>query len=229
MCGWDSIDAEPAQMEPLLVNEAVTRAFLAKLHATNDTGNDNYYLQISTRAKYGGINQVLFRKVVKLDRVVEELHRATPLRGFCFEGQPIPHHSLAVYLTPEPRDTDKACRQVCSAFILKQGPGEFKLASLYLSECQKCPSQRRILDVDIDDKSKYLPMRDLLVSELNVQVAFTIESRGGYHLLCYDLPSKAAKLVHEASQKWGDIDLLKNSLVPLPGTLQGGVEVKWLE
>ncbi|KAH9251704.1 hypothetical protein BASA81_010374 [Batrachochytrium salamandrivorans] len=216
-------------MEPLLVNEEVTRAFLAKLHSSNNTSNDNYYLQISTRAKYGGINQVLFRKVVKLDRVIEELHRATPLRGFYFDGQHIPHHSLAVYLTPEPRDTDKACRQVCSAFILKQGQEDFKLASLYLSECQKSPSQRRILDIDIDVKEKYLPMRNLLVLELNVQVAFTIESRGGYHLLCYDLPPKAAKLVHDASKRWGDIDLLKNSLIPLPGTIQGGVEVQWLE
>lgn len=216
------------KMASLFVNEEQTNEFISALREITSSF-DYFYVTIMSRAKYGGVDNLFFRKLVQLDRVVEEIHQATPLRGFYFKGKLVPHDSLAVYITPEPRDLERAGKEICAAFVLKsEGTTVFNLSSMFLSECQKHASQKRVLDIDIDDKSKYLAVRKVLDAN-EIQPKFTLESRGGYHLLCYDLSRKNQKLVHDTSQEVGDIDLLRNSMVPLPGTLQGGVEVKWIK
>lgn len=215
----------------LIVNEKETAAFINALRekrGDDPTLSDAYYFQIMTREKYGSFtNQILFRKLVKLDSLIDELHKATPYRGFYLDGKHVPHDTLVCYMTPEPRDVEKANKQVCAAFILKPDNQQFDLGRAFLSECQKYPAQRRILDVDVDVSEKY-PMVAKGMKEISVVPTFTIQSRGGYHLLCYDCEPQENKALYDLAKAIGDIDMLKNSMVPIPGTLQGGVEVKWI-
>ena len=214
----------------LICNEAETAAFVEALKKQRGdlAVPDAYYFQIMTREKYGSFtNLILFRKIVKLDSLIDEIHKATPFRGFYVDGKHVPHDSLVCYMTPEPRDVEKASKHVCASFILKETDQEFNLPSQFMSECQKNAAERRILDIDIDDASKFPAVAEK-IEDLDVEPTFIIRSRGGYHLLCYDCPKTVNKALYDMSQQIGDIDMLKNSMIPIPGTLQGGVEVKWL-
>ena len=207
----------------LIVNEKETKAFINALREKRGddlTLPDAYYFQIMTREKYGSFtNQILFRKLVKLESLIDELHKATPFRGFYVDGKHVPHDSLVCYMTPEPRDVERTNKQVCAAYILKQDNQEFDMGRAFLSECQKYPAQRRILDVDVDVSEKY-PLVARGMEEIGVAPTFTIQSRGGYHLLCYDCEPQVNKALYDLSKAIGDIDMLKNAMVPIPGTLQ---------
>ena len=136
--------------------------------------------------------------------------------------------SLVCYLSPEPRDIEQAGKQICASFILKSTEQDFRIPSQYLSECQKHPYEKRILDIDVDNKEKYsLVMEAIQVAK--VIPKFVIESRGGYHILCYDLGKHQNAMLHEAMKKIGDVDMLKNALIPIPGTFQGGIKVNWVQ
>jgi hypothetical protein len=214
----------------LVVNEAAVLAFVEALKQRRLPGDpDEYYFQIMTREKYGSfIGKILTRKVVHLDRLLDEIHSATPFRGFYENGKHIPHDSLVCYMTPEPRDVQRAMKHVCAEFILKEDEQSFRMPRAFYSECQKHPAQRRILDVDVDDPSKYPEVAQELET-LGIIPAITIKSRGGYHVLCYDCGPVQNKGLYEMSKRIGSIDMLKNAMVPIPGTLQGGVEVQMLE
>jgi len=219
-------------MASLFYDEELTRKFVERLREANsEQGSDvpdAYYFQIMTREKYGSFtNQILFRKLVSLSRLVDEIHQATPFRGFYIEGRKVPHESLVCYMTPEPRDIERAGKQVCASFILKAEDQKFAIPSAFLSECQKNPASRRILDVDVDVKDKF-PAVMAGVEKAGIKPRFIIDSRGGYHILCYDCTGKESKALYDLSQEVGDIDMLKNAMVPIPGTLQGGVPVRLL-
>lgn len=213
----------------LVVDEQAVLGFVEALKKQRRPEDpDEYYIQILTREKYGGPDtRILVRKVVPLDGLLDAIHDSTPFRGFYVDGKRIPHESLACYVTPEPRDTERAMKQLCAQFILKDENQTIRMPAAFYSECQKYPAQRRILDVDIDNTEKYPDVAEKL-KEIGVNPTISIKSRGGYHLLCYDCTPIENKALYDMSKAIGDIDLLKNALVPIPGTLQGGIPVMLL-
>jgi len=209
----------------LFANERETHEFLAALRDKAGEGSI-HYIQVETRTKYGSpVNKILRDDTMPLDRVVNFVHSATPARGFYVKGEPIDNSGVVVYLTPEPRDCERAAKEVCAKFILGQCKADLGWA--FKAEAQRHPQSRRILDVDVDDKALYEPVRDMLAAE-GVRPEFVLETRGGYHFVCYDLTDAQQKAIYFFAKNLTKVDLLKNSMVPLPGTLQGGFEVKWL-
>lgn len=216
-------------MSSLFHNEDETKAFMHLLQKKEGTSG-YYYIQIATRKKYGSPrDDILFRKLVKLDQLIDELHQATPLRGFYRHGQKIDPGTIVCYMTPEPRDVERATKQVCASYILKQPDEEFRIASRFLSECQKCAAERTILDIDIDDREAYPVVMDAL-REMSLVPAISIETRGGYHLLCTEQTNKQSAALHTLCKAKfnGKVELLSNALVPIPGTIQGGFPVRIL-
>lgn len=191
-----------------------------------------YCLQIMTRTKYGGFaHKILTKDVVKCDHVIAKIHSRTPLGGFEIDGETVPHSSLVVYMTPEPRDLGKANKEMISKYITlsDHDQSKFRLDRELLSSLQKHPMSKRILDVDVDDKTLFEQVKETLRVELpNKPPTFVLESRGGYHMLLFDCNGSESKSMHDMTKKLGKIELLKNAMIPLPGTSQGGVEVKWL-
>lgn len=217
-------------MSSLFHDEDETKAFLTKLQEQHSNTTPYYYVQVATRKKYGGISdEILFRKLVKAEHLIDELHQATPLRGFYRRGQRIAPETIVCYMTPEPRNVERATKQVVASYILKQPEEEFRISSKFLSECQKCSAERNLLDIDIDDREMYPLVMDALENMMLVP-ALSIQTRGGYHLLCKDPTNQQCNQLHALCKLHkGRVELLKNALVPIPGTWQGGFAVKYVE
>jgi hypothetical protein len=80
-----------------------------------------------------------------------------------------------------------------------------------------------ILTMDIDCKEDYKEVKEFLITE-NIPTLAVIETRGGYHVLV-----KPDNNISKLQKKFGGKIQIKNLYCPIPGTLQGGFPVRFVE
>lgn len=106
-----------------------------------------------------------------------------------------------------------------------------------LDAIQNTHSGKKVyLDIDFDSKDKNL--LDEMLGE--IPYSYVIETRGGFHILCKTSDLRKHKtnvggLVRKydglvkASDPSKEVIINENGVIPLPGSLQGGFEVKFYE
>jgi hypothetical protein len=173
-------------------------------------------------------------------------------------GNSIPEEALVLYMIVNPRSTMKAMKGLMDTFntyFLEIGltPDKEYREELYekvkkiertlLSEVQSANGRKLFVDVDIDcgtsNKSEGLVLK---IKEYFKDYNYIlVETRGGYHLLIDNSFEKELgktfyptiqKLNHELQVEFGEkaeCIINKQSMIPLPGTSQGGFMVKILE
>jgi hypothetical protein len=101
-----------------------------------------------------------------------------------------------------------------------------------LSHMQKTPAYKLFVDIDFDIDESEIHLLDTFIEFLNNEevVYMIIRTHGGFHVCIpknslgkTNIYNKIQEL-HKQSKK--EICINKNGMVPLPGTLQGGKEVK---
>lgn len=205
-----------------------------------------YMLFLFARKKYGtnvkDMNVLSRQLVLQNDNILKKLYRFNvPKESFTDkDGSYFKNENLACYCTFNPRDIFKSIYRTgitCNQAIYDSlSEKKFKNpVAISWRELQMSNKRKVFIDLDFDFKDKEYCLD--LIEEKGILEWFLenmlIETRGGFHLLC--------KLSSIQNKKWfKDIEMINKSiendiieinsksqdLMPVPGTLQGGFEVK---
>jgi hypothetical protein len=139
----------------------------------------------------------------------------------------IPQEALALYINPNPRSMKKAIIPSITNLlkIYDTATEGYNIIQEVLSQVQKSVGTKFFYNVDFDvDKSRFKEINEI-VSNLELKGTW-VETRGGYHYLV-DLKNNILnnKWYQELSLIDG-IELLSDSMLPVPGTYQGGFTPK---
>jgi len=217
----------------IIADEEKLKAFIAWLPELAD--NEKYYVSLFARKKYGE-GELLTNDKTQLRRFTSDKERLfnkirqleVPLGAWKLKNGDAPQHSLALYITPNPRCMAKATELMGKKCWDLRGAKNYNLHSEALSCIQKSKSRTCYVDFDIDDKEI-----DLDEAWLDTEVgpgSYTIlETRGGYHILVAPEKASAYRQTNFGDTKWYQmiqkkypVDQSGDQLIPVVGAFQGG-------
>lgn len=222
------------------------------------TSEETYYFCLFCRSKYlkdeNGVNQIphiktdksqVKRGVATKDRLFEKIKQLEVEEGaYRYRGEPIPQESLALYITPNPRNLWKATKESCKK-LLDCIVAENKLANPHaevMSEIQRSKSRTVWVTFDMDYRGETAGFPDYLAEQIKSKVGNRecfklLETRGGYHILVQpqlvstDKVKSFFKEISEmehidqgVSKKGEPVE----NMIPVPGCYQGGFVPKFI-
>ncbi|HNC59765.1 MAG TPA: hypothetical protein PLP33_30365 [Leptospiraceae bacterium] len=216
----------------IIKNESALREFIDWLPEL--LPHEKYYLSLLARNKY-----LEDKSLVKGDKI--SLKRFTSDKKYMFnkikqleieigaytsgDNLPVPQESLALYITPNPRDLVKAAKNTTKLLIDKvfADYDGYNPHSLCLSEIQKSSGTIKYFDFDFDNveiDSCFLKLEKVI----NMDACTFVRTRGGFHLLVEiaKIEDKYKKSWNPAISKLGCDVKGTSNLLPVPGTTQGG-------
>ena len=240
-------------MQSLIHDEAQFDAFLDWLPEPG--ADERFFLSLSARSKYLNDAEreafdlgrtEMFSRVTAHDKpgikYALQKMQASLLYRRTRNGSEIPAKSLVVYINLDPSSMVQACQQFMlqvqkamadNLRALQQGRTPdfhvFQSAERQLlNAIQKAHGRKRMLDIDIDTHDPEI--LDNLIGFIETTPYGLIKTRGGYHLLLDQAFWTAKKNIHAKCQELSELAnaevcINPNRMVPLPGTLQGGVPV----
>lgn len=197
--------------------------------------NHKYYACLFGRKKYqpdGGINlpwiksdkgqlKRLLTNKEMMRQKIEQLE--CPVGSYQFKGNSFPQECLALYITPNPRDTYR-CLTKGITQLVKMIECQARNANPHqemMSEIQRTPIQSKPFSVfDLDDKDEDKIKRMIEVVDGYCDV---IETRGGYHLLVHNKfgGDISNKMWYPELKKMPDVDVAGDCMSPVVGCTQG--------
>jgi len=205
--------------------------------------SDNVYLMfISARKKYEGSlsgKTTCFKRTIvsgnsSLVRYLK--HYEVPIGTYhdFVNNVVIPQHAIVVYTSVNSRNVSSACKGLAKHVIDRSFDGvKLKVKDAKIETfLHKCPNKDYVgIDLDTKDEKVTVPLFNELyekIPEFDI-----IETRGGFHIIIHKKHLKTQDvgkfLYREIPKKYPDVDKVQNDLFsPIPGTLQGGFEVKFV-
>jgi hypothetical protein len=213
----------------------------------------NKYLSLDERLEYNlGRSEMMGRKIIKSnspDEYLRVLHSYEhPWYGKSYVE--LPPKCLMCYANINASSGKKALKEFYSKtneilFSLDTNPESFENLRYLDTELMNCYQRARSvktwIDIDFDSPDREFSLRQ--VHEFKEYLTgnsiffLIIETHSGFHVLLLkdsiksDFFHKVSTLDYEAKRVFPNrAEVLKNSndMVPIPGTLQGGFEVKFL-
>ncbi len=211
--------------------------------------NECYYIMIGARRKYLSESEKdvynmngtdMIRRVLVRKNEYENFRRkilefCVPRGAYCDKnGRAIPEHAFTIYMTENPRDMKKASVSVISKLAEKLYMNhDTNLHEFVLSEIHKSPSKKTFMDFDIDpkDDDDLMEMFDDVKSCLGESETINVATKTGMHVMLnketldpkikHSFYQHIQQLNYSGKYK-GDIEILSDGMIPIPGTSQGG-------
>lgn len=203
-----------------------------------------YILLLNTRKKYCPIElsrseEVLGREIIRyndIDKILRKIKKISCVTGVYVDRntlKDVPLNCMALYILLDPRSTLKGYGEFIediNKMIYDSFKGESKNLDLYrridvklFSAIHKNRSRRLFIIIDIDKKDEAIlnKVTDLLKGH----IIWISETHGGFHVISskdYD----AGVIIYTQIVGMEYVEILKEPMTPLPGTLQGGFEVR---
>lgn len=163
----------------------------------------------------------------KMRQKIEQLE--CPVGSYKFGENSFPQECLALYITPNPRDTYR-CLTKGITQLVKMIECQARNANPHqemMSEIQRTPIQKKpfsIFDLDSKEEDLIKKMIDIVDGYCDV-----IETRGGYHLLVHNKfgGDISNKLWYPELKKIPDVDVAGDCMTPVVGSYQGGHSVRF--
>lgn len=221
----------------IITDLPVLEAFIEWLPELKE--HEKFYLCLFARKKYcatvGWIKSdktQMKRFLSDTDRLLEKIMQLEcPVGAYRQKGNIIPQESLALYISPNPRDLWKANFDAVGDLgrvIQCQGKTSNPHQEV-MSSIQRSRGTKHFVDFDIDTKEAgIIDKIKEAVGESVLNEGFDLlETRGGYHVLC------RPRLMHGVAGGWHQrlsvlADVKGDALIPVPGTHQGGFTPKFL-
>jgi hypothetical protein len=215
----------------IIQNETLLKEFVEWLPELKD--NETYYLTLFARRKYAPDvpylktdKSQLKRLTSKKEFIIDKIKQMECAIGTYKQKEVIvPEHALVAYITPNPRDLEKATKESLKKFaeLITKPYGNYNPHQEVLSEIQKAYSRKIYFDLDFDNVDK-----DYIISNLENKINFDcltfLKTRGGYHVLI-----KLDKIDKKFEKSWWknvsqipNLDIKGDNLIPIPGCIQGG-------
>ncbi len=196
--------------------------------------NETYYVCLFARNKYC-VNRTdlladkaqLKRFTADKDYLMDKIRQLECAVGsYKQKGNPIPPESLALYISPNPRDLMKATKNSVKSFVdLITGDSKkfFNPHAEVMSEIQTSYSKKVYLDFDFDDVT-IEEIKPKLENIINQEALHFLKTRGGFHLLVeLDKVEKIYKNSwYKVVSSLPGVDVRGDNLLPVPGCTQGG-------
>lgn len=215
----------------IILDEFRFRSFIDWLPDLKES--EIYYFCLFARSKYcSGV------KSIKSDR--QQVKRGTSKKQYLFDKikqleceigsykqgtNPIPQEAIALYINPNPRCFLKASingTKKLLELVTKPYSG-YNPHQEILSEIQKAKSRTVFFDIDFDYKFSEFDKK-LLNGKINTDAINLLHTHSGFHFLV-----EIDKIAPEFSKTWYNsltklpgVDHTGDSLIPIPGTYQGG-------
>lgn len=198
--------------------------------------NEKFYACLFMRKKYcpevpwiksdkGQLKRFVSDKVRLYDKIRQ---LECTLGSYKFDTNDVPQESLALYITPNPRDLYKATLRGIAALakVIECKGSNSNPHQEILSEIQRTPATGRTyvtFDLDWKDETKIQNFIDVVDGYCDV-----IETRGGYHLHVHKnkIDKIKTKLWHNEIAKEADVS--GDAMTPVVGTYQGGWSVQFI-
>lgn len=202
-----------------------------------------FILLLNTRKKYcpGELSkseEVLGRDLIRdndIDKTIRKIKRISCTDGVYVDkntSRPVPSSCMALYLLLDPRSTLKGYSEFVydiNKWTYESFKGELNL-ELYrrmdiklFSAIHKNRSRPLYWVIDIDKKDE--DILDKVTSLLDGNIRHIMETHGGYHVTV-DKNKVTGKIIYEDIRGLEYVEILKEPMNPIPGTRQGGFEVK---
>lgn len=219
----------------LIYSEELIKEFLELLPDENE--DEIYYLSLFARKKYcpelicSDDKTQLKRLTSKKKDIVKKIKQLEVNYGlYDLNGRIAPQESLVMYIHPNPRSQLKAAKHLMRKLtdIIWDRYKGFNVYQEALSALQKSKSKGYFIDFDIDvNKTTFDP--NIIYESINKDATTLIETRGGYHCLIEvaKIRDEYKKTFYQNLAKYSDIK--GDCFIPIPGTIQGGFNVKILK
>jgi hypothetical protein len=216
----------------IIYSEEKVQEFLDLL--PEETEDEIYYLSLFARKKYSpeliwsNDKTQLKRLTSKKKDIIKKIKQLEIDYGlYDLNGRIAPQESLVVYINPNPRSQLKAARVLMRKLtdIICDNSKGFNVHQEALSALQKSKSKGYFIDFDIDlPKETFDP--SIVYTFINKEAVTLIETRGGYHVLIEvkKIEDKYKKTFYQQLKNFSDVE--GDCFIPIPGTIQGGFEVK---
>jgi hypothetical protein len=217
----------------IITDETALKDFINWL--PDNAEHEAYYCCLFMRKKYckdvpwiksdkGQLKRFVSTKERLFDKIAQ---LECKVGAYKFDGNDVPQESLALYVSPNPRDLWHATMRSIGqlAKVLEcNGKGSNPHQEV-ISEIQKSASTRTYVQFDIDDKDPAKIQECINLCDGYCDVS---ETRGGYHLFVHKaaIPRIKEKLWYNKIAAFADVT--GDSLTPPWGTYQGGWTVKQL-
>lgn len=204
--------------------------------------NEVFYLSLFARKKYcpelvqSNDKTQLKRFTSDKSRMIHKIRQLEiGLGKWVLSDRSAPQSSLVLYITPNPRNMQKATAAMGKRCWELFRSNNFNLHAEAMSCIQNAKSRTVYVDFDIDNKDLNVYQLKQLCQGMVGDNFTIVETRGGYHVLVN--PVGASKYAKELSENIGiksvanwykemqstlDVDKdAKPQLLPVPGTVQG--------
>lgn len=202
--------------------------------------HETYYVCLFVRSKYcTGISHIRSDKVqlkrftTNKERLFQKLQQLECAEGTYFQRDvPIPQEGLAAYITPNPRDMEKAAKAslIKLANLITQPYNGYNPHQEIMSEIQKSVSRRVYIDFDFDNTLKVdrdvfnKQIKDKVLERINPECVNFLVTRGGLHLMIKssEVDPKYSKTWYKSLSAMIGVDQISSiSMIPIPGCVQG--------
>lgn len=232
------------EFETLFFSTSPTSPTSPKFHTKEE---QIFLLFLSARKKYCPdiVNTGCFKRVIvkyknneknsvrKLFNVLKQYE--IPLNYyFDKNNNSIPQESLVAYASLNPRNAIHATQELSKDILDKAFSHDTHFFSTidqkFKNNLQKHPIKQFVgIDLDTKDETIYNQLVNDLLSIINI--FSIIETKGGYHIIIdkNNINNINGQIIYKKlKEKYKDIDQISNDLFsPIPGTLQGGFQVKF--
>ncbi len=195
--------------------------------------NETFYCSLFARNKYcNGLSHVASDKA-QLKRFTANkktlLYKIRQLECpigsyYASKNLDIPQEALALYISLNPRNMEKATRSGLIKFanLLATTYNGYNPHQEIMSEIQKQSSRKVYCDFDFDNVA-WVDKRDEVLSHINPEALTVLKTRGGFHLLV-----KFENIAKEYQKSWymnirgiDGVDISKDIMIPVVGCTQG--------
>lgn len=147
--------------------------------------------------------------------------REIPLGTYWSGDIEVPQEALSLYVTVNPRDMVKATKEVAKKALdlICNEHHNYNIVAEALSCVQRSKGKTQWIDFDIDDNNFDVKILEGIVNEGSYRV---LKTRGGFHVLVD--PSKVSEEFKTSfyTKILVYSDQVKDNLLPVPGSHQGG-------
>lgn len=212
----------------IIQDEARFRDFIAWLPELEK--QETYYVSLLARKKYSPaisqdksqLKRFTSSKAFLWDKIKQ---LECSLGSYKSQGEPVPQEALALYITPNPRNMEKAAKLSLIHFaelITKEYNG-YNPHQEVLSILQQCPGRKLFFDLDFDQVDK-ATLLEQIHAHINPDCLHILNTRGGLHVLIElsRLDKRFEKTWYQKLTSLPGCDVKGDHLIPVPGCTQGG-------
>ncbi|WP_337044869.1 hypothetical protein [Emticicia sp. 17c] len=212
----------------IIRDETLFRNFIEWLPALKP--NETYYVSLLARSKYheavGSDKAQVKRFTSSKEFIYDKVKQLEcELGTYKYKGVGIPQEALALYISLNPRDMERASKNALIRFaeLITREYNGYNPHQEVLSEIQKACSRKIYFDLDFD-KVDLTGTLARIKQHINEDCLTMLKTRGGFHLLVElaKIDKQYNKTWHQSLSQLEGCDVKGDNLIPVPGCTQGG-------